>query len=144
MPALDSCHPHIVHALEKDGWLVSERSPSVSHEGRTVFIDIFAARANNGHSQQVLLVEVKCFPDRESTTRDLYTALGQYLIYRSLLAERDIDTPLYLALPQSAYDEIFDVTVQRAIRDNRINMVIVHLDTEVIVRWINWENSPKL
>jgi hypothetical protein len=79
---------------------------------------------------------VKCFPDPDNTTRDLYTAFGQYLIYRVILAEVEENAPLYLAIPETAYNNIFDSTIQRAIRDNGIKLMIVNLETELIVQWI--------
>ncbi len=135
MPAFDTCHEQVVRALQKEGWRVDDRPPRLSHLGRVIIIDIRAVRRANGRSQQILLVEVKCFPDRNTTTRELYIALGQYLIYRAMLAERRADMPLYLAIPDDAYRDIFDSTVQRAISDNQIKMVIVNLAAETITEW---------
>jgi len=100
-----------------------------------VFIDIQAAKGVNGRRQQILLAEVKCFPDRESTTQELYIAFGQYILYRALLAQEEIDLPLYLAVPLDAYEDIFDSTVMRTISDNRIKLVIVNIETETISQW---------
>jgi hypothetical protein len=55
MPALDYCHPHIVRALEKDGWVVDDREVRVRTGERTVYIDLFASRQANGSHQQILL-----------------------------------------------------------------------------------------
>lgn len=135
MPRLDDCHEQVVHALEKDGWSVDHRPRRLIHEERLVFIDIQAAKGVNGSRQQILLAEVKCFPDRERTTQELYIAFGQYIIYRALLAQEEINLPLYLAVPLDAYGDIFDSTVQRAISDNKIKLVIVNLETETIAQW---------
>ena len=136
MPALDYCHPIVVRALENDGWTVNFSPSPFYVEGRYVFIDIQASRGGNGSAEQVLLAEIKCFPDRTSTTRELYIAVGQYIIYRTVLAELQNPTPLYLAVPATVYESIFDSTVKRAISDNRIKIVVVHLDEERIVQWI--------
>ena len=80
MPRLDDCHEQVVHALEKDGWNVDDKPRRLIHQERLVFIDIQAARGTNGSRQQILLAEVKCFPDRERTTQELYIAFGQYII----------------------------------------------------------------
>jgi hypothetical protein len=137
MPALDACHPHIIHALEKDGWRVSEKPLKLDTARRSIYIDIEAARGANGIRQQILLGEVKCFPDRDSTTRDLYIAVGQSIIYRAVLDEMDIHTPLYLAIPQDVYQDIFDSTVRRAISDNKIKVLVVNVEMETIVQWID-------
>jgi hypothetical protein len=136
MPALDYCHPHIVHALEKDGWVVDDREVRVRTGERTVYIDLFASRQANGSRQQILLAEIKCFPDRNSTTRDLYIAVGQYIIYRAVLDEIGDTTTLYLVVPQTVYETIFDTAVRRAISDNRIKVLVINIDTERIVQWI--------
>ncbi len=133
--AFDVCHEQIVRALEKDGWQVDERPRRLNLKDRVVYIDIQAMRQVNGSRQQILLAEVKCFPDRDSTTRELYIAFGQYIIYKAMLAELDIATPLYLALPGEVYNQLFDSTVQRAVRDNHVKLVIVNLDTETVSQW---------
>ncbi|MBI1279188.1 MAG: hypothetical protein GC179_13765 [Anaerolineaceae bacterium] len=135
MPRLDYCHEQVVHALEKDGWSVDDRPRRLIHEERLVFIDIEAVKGMNGSRQQILLAEVKCFPDRERTTQELYIAFGQYIIYRALLDQEEINLPLYLAVPLDAYSDIFDSTVQRALDSNKIKLVIVNLETETIAQW---------
>lgn len=136
MPALDYCHPHVVRALEKDGWQVSDRPVKVDTANRTVYIDLEATRRINGNRQHIVLGEIKCFPDRNNTTREIYIALGQYLIYRAVLAERGFGVPIYLAIPELVFETVFDSTVHRAIRDNRIKLLVVNLESETVVRWI--------
>lgn len=133
MPALDYCHAHVVHALQKDNWEVSPVSPIYSALERTVYIDVRATRSTNGVIQQRLLAEVKCFPTQ--TTRELYAAIGQYLIYRAILEEINMSTPLYLAVPSIAFYQLFDGIVQRVIRETLIKLVVVDLTTETIVKW---------
>ena len=136
MPALDYCHENIVHALEKDGWTVSDRQLRIRTAERIIYVDVSASKAVNGSRQQILLAEVKCFPNADSTTRDLYTAIGQYLIYRVILAEVEENAPLYLAIPEAVYEVVFDSTIRRAIQENRIKLLIVNLEREMIVQWI--------
>lgn len=135
MPALDYCHPHIARALEKDGWALVE-TIRVATAMRTVYIDMEATRNINGASQRMVLAEIKCFPDRDSTTRELYTAIGQYLIYRTMLAENDVQIPLYLVVPEKVYDTIFDAIVRRVMNDHNIMILVVDIETEAAVRWI--------
>jgi hypothetical protein len=54
----------------------------------------------------ILLVEVKCFSDESAATTDLYVALGQYIVYRSLLVQQKVSAELHLAVdlsPQKLY-----------------------------------------
>lgn len=82
-----------------------------------------------------MLAEVKCFTVRQRTT-ELYNAVGQYIIYRSTLAELNIEGPLYLAIPSDVYEAIFDSTARRAVSDNEIKLLIVNLESETIEQWI--------
>ena len=84
----------MVHALENDEWIVRD-NVWVASANRTIYIDIEATQGSNGTGETILLAEVKCFPDRNSTTRELYSAIGQYIIYQTMLAERNIATPLH-------------------------------------------------
>ena len=137
MPKLDYCHPQMVRAFHKEKWEVALTPRRIKRGKRTIHIDIEAWRNMNGKLQQVLLAEVKCFANRSSTTRELYSAIGQYIIYRTILAELNIAIPLYLAVPKAVYDSVFDVSVRRAMSDNTMKMVIVDLDKEIITQWID-------
>ncbi len=136
MPALDHCHENVVRALIKAGWTVESSPYRLLIGRRGVFIDLEMSRTAVDDSQQILLVEVKCFPDRNSTTRDLYTALGQYLVYRAMLKQIGSSIPLYLSVPEDVFATIFDTSVITAIQDNQIKVVVIDLDSEVITQWI--------
>jgi hypothetical protein len=138
MPALDQCHYQVVRALKKEGWVVEEKPLKLVSNSRSrhVFIDIFAWRPSNGLTEQMLLAEVKCFPETTNENTELYTALGQYIVYRAILEELGRDVPLYLAVPENIFRDTFDPIAKKATRDNRVKLMIVNLDTETIVRWI--------
>ncbi len=101
-----------------------------------MYMDVQASQQANGRRQQILLAEIKCFPDRNNTTREVYIAIGQYIFYRAVLSEFHDTTPLYLAIPEAVYIGIFDVYVRRAIVDNKIKLLIVNIEKEQIVQWI--------
>lgn len=103
---------------------------------RKGFVDVRAVREDNGSRQQIMLVEIKCFPDREDTTQELYTTIGQYIVYRALMMQLQMDALLYLAVPDDVFANVFDAAVQWVIKDSRINVVIVDLETETIKAWI--------
>lgn len=136
MPTLDSCHPQVVRALQNAGWIVAPVPAFIRAGERTVFIDILAERSGNGAEASVLLVEVKCFADSKTTTTDLYTAIGQYLVYRAMLERASVTTPLYLAVPDHAYTELFDTVIQEVVNTCKIRIVTVNLKTETISQWI--------
>lgn len=136
MPQFDACHPQVVTALQKDGWRIDAEQVVISTEKRQGFVDVRAAREVNGTRQQIMLVEVKCFPDRYSTTQELYIAIGQYLIYQAIMVESETNIPLYLAIPDEIFETVFEASARRAIRDSQIKLVIVDLEAEVIKEWI--------
>ena len=140
MPSYDQCHEQVMRALQKDGWLVDKQQVRVTVGRRNVFVDLRATRSSNGSRQQVLLIEIKCFSDPQTILHELYTAIGQYILYRAMLAERGSDIPLYLSVPESIFQTSFDAPVRRAIQDSRIKLVIINLIAEEVVRWIEWQN----
>ena len=135
MPAIDSCQPQVIRALEKDGWNVETNSGRFRKDNRAIVIDIRANYGSNGQSRQILLVEVKCFADSSEYTRDLYVAIGQYVVYQAMLNELKNSTSLYLAIPLRAYDDLFDGVIQRAINDVKIKIIVVDIEREEIVQW---------
>lgn len=94
MARLDACHEQVANALRNDGWNVDKTPFGVSTIQRRALIDIRAIRGTNGHTEQILLVEVKCFAQPKSWTNELYTAIGQYLVYRAMLQDVNIIIPL--------------------------------------------------
>ncbi|MCU0482289.1 MAG: hypothetical protein MUE54_13935 [Anaerolineae bacterium] len=135
MPAVDTCQPQVIRALEKEGWRILLGETRFRKYKRSIMIDIRAVHGANGSSKQILLAEVKCFGNSSEYTRDLYTAIGQYIVYRAMLNELNDATPLYLAIPVVAYDELFDAIIQRAVNDAKIKLIVVDIVQEVIVTW---------
>ena len=83
-----------------------------------------------------MLVEGKCFPDETSTTRDLYTAIGQYFLYRAMILELGGNDPVYLAIPDTIFETVFDIAVMRVVRDYNVKLVVINLETETVKQWI--------
>lgn len=135
MPRFDDCHHQVVRALQKEGWIVRRQHTELSIEERTVYIDILASKSANGRSESVLLAEVKCFPESESSTTQLYIAIGQYIVYRAMLEALNFEMPLYLAVPEMIYTTLFDPIIMKIMRDYAIKMMIVDLVKEKIVKW---------
>lgn len=137
MPAFDQCHHQVVRALQKEGWRVDHSPFNVlTSFRRTIHIDLEVSRSVNGNRRQVLLIEVKCFPDENSTTRDLYTSIGQYLVYRAILVSKRLAEVLYLSIPEAIFNDIFDEAVIQVMREGQIKVVVIGLENEVVVQWI--------
>jgi len=140
MPAFDQCHEQVVRALQKDGWRLEQTAVKLFFDDRYAYVDMKVSRGINGNREQMLLVEVKCFPDKNSTTRDLYAAIGQYLVYRAMIRALDQSIEIYLSIPSSIFNEVFDDIVLHVIEESRINVVVINLETETIVKWIASQN----
>lgn len=135
MPQIDLCEPQIVRALEKAGWRIAARQERLTIGRRVFLIDIRADRLLNGQAYQSIWVEIKCL-SIYSRMNEIYAAFGQYMIYQTLLREANDSTSLYLAVSDRAYTASFDRVVTRAARDYRIKLLIVAMEKEEIVSWI--------
>jgi hypothetical protein len=132
MPALDACHSQVVHALEKAGWTVSPVPHAIRIPGRRYPL-LADMRANRGQDE-IIIVEVKCFLD--DPIGELYTAIGQYMVYRNLLRQSPSKPPLYLAVPSYAYRGIFNEIGMAVVNEAQIKLLVVEMDQEVIEQWL--------
>ena len=83
-----------------------------------------------------IAVEVKGFTG-PSDMVELERALGQYVLYHDVLAEREPDRVLYLAVPAEVMSELFDEPIGRLVlRNQRARLVIFDAKEELILRWI--------
>lgn len=124
MPVYDSCEPQIVRALEKAGWTVTPGPHLIYVPGRRnpLMADIHAQRGDN----HMIIAEVKCFTDKQLD--ELYTSIGQYLVYRSMLKRERSTTPLYLAIPQDVYETLFMSLAMDVVRETGIKLLVVNIE----------------
>lgn len=65
MSALDACEPQIIRAFEKDGWRILRKPFGIRTGNRLVAADLNLERGANGTTEQLIVVEVKCFTNAE-------------------------------------------------------------------------------
>jgi XisH protein len=130
MPALDYCQNQIIRALQKAGWTVSAKPQRLIVGRRVVYIDLIAMQ--DSHK---VFIEVKCFVDFDST-HEQYAAIGQYLIYRTMLQALGDSTPLYLTIPSKINDGKLDRIMRSVIDNNRIKLLTVDIAMESVRQWI--------
>ena len=108
------------------------RQPLTEDEATQILVvDIQAAEK----AGKRIAVEVKSFLSA-SPMHDLELALGQFLLYRSILEEQEPERGLFLAIPDEA-SEIFDEPVgQLLIAKHLIRALVFDPQKEEIVRWI--------
>jgi hypothetical protein len=72
-----------------------------------------------------------------SDVRDLEQALGQYVLYRQVLNEMQIDRNLYLAISKAAFKSVFTIELGQVLLKNQIVKLIVFDEkSEAILQWI--------
>ena len=136
MPARDLYHNALKNALIKDGWTITHDPLKLKWGGKDMYVDLGAERllAAEKAGQQIA-VEIKSFIG-DSEMDDLEKAIGQYVVYRAVLAEREPNRVLYLAVPTDVLD-IFEQPLGELLLKNHLAQVIgFDPQAEVIVRWI--------
>jgi XisH protein len=137
LPAIDQCEYHVIQALKKAGWLVIDQPfPIRISREEGVFANLRLRKISD--TTGIIVIEVKCFSEKRSTLDEFYHAVGQYLLYRNALILKNIDVPLYLSVPVNVYDTFFQRTmVQAVIEDAKIRIVVIDIERETVVKWLN-------
>jgi hypothetical protein len=131
VPAKDRYHDAVRRALQKDGWqIVAEQLVFIGKE-RNIVIDLRAVK----EGEQAVLIEVKSFLG--SALEALANALGKLLIYRYILAEIGEETPLWIAIPDHAYNDIGQQDIWLAMQQQTaMNVLVFSAEREEIMRWM--------
>jgi hypothetical protein len=126
-----------MRALDKEGWGVVKEQYTVAIEEHVIFADLLLQRGQSPLSQQMIILEVKCF-SAASGLSEFYQALGQYLVYRNALRLTEQALSLYLVVPQEVYDDLFQWPhVQASVLEAKMKLVVINLSEERIVEWIH-------
>jgi len=131
MPKPDNCEQAVAEALKREKWQVSADKER-RYKRRAVYIDLQAFREN-----QSTLIEVKCFSG-QALADEQYTAIGQYLIYRTVLRLNQITRSLYLAVPVTIYENKFDDVMLETLKEHHIWLLIFDETSERSLQWIEW------
>jgi hypothetical protein len=137
MPARDLYHDAVVHALVADGWEITHDPLTLSFGGRELFVDLGATHVTLGavRQGQRIAVEIKSFLS-PSPVRDLEDAVGQFSVYRGVLAQVEPERTLFLAVPRRVFEGIFTERLgQVVIASAAIRLCVFDEDSERIVRW---------
>ncbi len=136
MPAKDFYHETVRNALIRDGWTITHDPYTLAYGLRKVFVDLGAERtlaAEKGGRK--IAVEIKSFRG-QSDLRDLENALGQYVVYRSLLARVEPDRELFLAVPGDAFEStLTDPIARPPLEDLEVRLFVFEAAEGRIIRW---------
>jgi hypothetical protein len=133
----DLYHDTVKQALINDGWTITHDPFVIPFGDHNLFVDLGAERVLAAEKEgQRIAVEIKSFISR-SPVEDLEKALGQYLLYRSLLRRREPERTIYLAIAVSAYEGVFNTALGRVtLEDHKLRLIIFDPAKEVIQKWI--------
>jgi hypothetical protein len=136
--AKDIYHEIVKIALEKDDWLISADPYKLEMTNRrSLEVDLAAEKiiaAEKGSTK--IAVEIKSFLS-DSFMRDWYVAVGQYSTYDRLIAKREPERQLFLAIPQAVYLDAIkdDKDIWELCIELNVRLIIFDVLTKTIVEW---------
>jgi XisH protein len=135
--ARDAFHDAVRHALEKEGWRITDDPYRLPFGRDVVLIDLAASRMIAAErDEEQIAVEIKSFIN-PSLIHDFHSALGQYLNYRIVVQHNDPNRKLYLAIPIEAHAQFLERDLaQQAIHTYNVALLVYNASNEVIVQWI--------
>jgi hypothetical protein len=136
MPAKDVYHNVVKNALIKDGWIITHDPLRLKWGIKDMYVDLGAERIFSADKAgQKIAVEVKSFVGA-SDMNDLENALGQYLVYRSVITRTEPDRKLYLAITKAVFSELLSEPLGQIIRaDYQVSLIVFAEENEEIVQW---------
>jgi hypothetical protein len=137
MSARDRYHDVAKNALVKDGWTITHDPFPLKWGKKDLFVDLAAEKVMTAEKEgRKIVVEVKSFLGR-SDVEDLRNALGQFILYRDILEEKEPDRELFLAIREKVFIDLFEEPIGAILlRKRRLQLIVFDQETEEIVRWI--------
>ncbi|HAG81883.1 MAG TPA: fatty-acid synthase [Cyanobacteria bacterium UBA12227] len=137
MPALDIYHDAVKNALVKDGWTISHEPFHLRWGKKDMYVDLGARQLLAAEREErKIAVEIKSFVSN-SEIEDLKNAVGQFVLYRSVMRKTDPERILYLAVRDITFNSLFEEPVgQLLIADENLKLIVFEAQNEVIVQWI--------
>lgn len=136
MPARDVYHNAVKRALEKDGWTITHDPYHLSWAKRDMFIDLGAEIIAAESADKRIAVEVKSFLGK-SEVSELEKALGQFVLYKTLLERRDKERQLYLAVPERILKNLFEDSLgEPLLEDKTLQLLSFDPEREEITTWL--------
>ncbi len=138
MPARDKYHTAVRNALIKDGWTITHDPLHLQWGGSNMYVDLGAEQLVAAEkADRKIAVEIKGFGGPSEMT-ELEKAVGQLTIYRLVLAKREPDYVLYLAVPEEIVKDVFEEPIGRLLIENGLARIIGFDPVEEkIVQWIS-------
>ena len=136
MPAKDIHHDAVKAALIKDGSTITDDPLVLKIGTRNALVDLGAQKliaAERGLAK--IAVEVKTFISPSPIT-DLEKAWGQFFLYSRILAKRDPERQIYLAVDINIFETFFTEEVGKLLLEEPgFRLLIFDAKVEEIVQW---------
>ena len=135
-PAQDLIHDAVRNALVKDVGTITADPFTISAPEFDLYADLAAERPIAAErAGRRIAVEIKSFLGPSLIT-DFERALGQYLIYRSVLSQTEPDRKIYLAVSLATYENFLSTkTMQRIVEQHDLAILVVELTREEVSQW---------
>ena len=138
MSAKDTYHEGFKNALIKDGWEIIRDPYTIRYEGLKLFADLAGKKLFSAQKKDTnIIVEIKSFLSL-SPIHEFQCALGQYLLYRTLLSQINPNYYIYLAIEQEIYETFFQKqAIQLVVKEYQVLLIIINIHQEEIIKWKN-------
>jgi hypothetical protein len=139
MPARNIHHDAVIQALQKDGWTITHDPLTIRYEGWRLLIDLGAERTTIAaeRGSERIAVEISSFV-AASPVRDLQEAVGQFVVYRTLLARAEPDRTLFLGVPERVFDTLLAEPLgQLVIAEVGLRILVFDTQQQKVVRWVS-------
>ncbi|MBC8231906.1 XisH family protein [bacterium] len=137
MPAKDIYHDNLKNAIIKDGWIITHNPLRLTWGAKDMYVDLGAEQLLAAEKTgRKIAIEIKSFVGA-SEMNDLEKAIGQYVIYRSVMTRTEPDRTLYLAIHNEIFLDIFEEPLGKLLlEDHQVCLIVYDLQAEVILKWI--------
>jgi len=136
MSARDAFHNAVKVALEKERWTITADPLKLQWGDVELYVDLAADRlVAADRADEKIAVEIKSFLG-QSEIYEFHGALGQFINYRTLLAQQERDRVLYLAVPVDTYDSFFTLPfTQTVVQQNQLKLIVYNPEKQELVLW---------
>lgn len=137
MPAKDIYHEAVKNALIKAGWTITHDPLRLTWGEKDMYVDLGAEQLLGAEKEsKQVAIEIKSFVG-DSQMEDLEKAIGQYAVYRAVLAEREPNRMLYLAVTEETLNIVFDEPLgQLLLKNNLVQIMSFDPFEERVMQWI--------
>jgi hypothetical protein len=137
MPAKNLYHDSVRTALIRDGWSITDDPLRLKWGEKDLYVDLGAEKIIGAEKNgRKIAVEVKSFIG-PSDVHDLEEAVGQYVLYSSVMELTEPERVLYLAIRRETWKEVFSDSLGKLVTEKQhLHLLVFDDEQEEIVQWI--------